>query len=284
MKVLSTQNIKKQAGFTLIELVVVMVILGVMAVGITGFMSLSSQVFVNVSERDEILSNARFVIERMNREVRNAVPNSARLLTTSGYQCLEFIPIKASTFYTKINVAPEDTSNSLTVIDFEDRQGNPYSCPAGCGDRVAVYPLEPSNLYIETPSSGAQTYVLTRYTPPMLPSNSEGTVTLNVSAVFAEHSPTSRAYFFGSPVSYCVFSNGDIERYADYSMSATQAIPSGGNSSLMAEEVLYSMAFPPFEIVGATLERNALVQSTLIFERDGEEISFNNEIQILNTP
>ena len=90
-------------GFTLIELVTVIVLLGIMATGIGGFITLSTQTFVNVSERDELLASARFAIERLNREVSNAVPNSIRIATDidSNRQCLEFMPIQASTSYTR---------------------------------------------------------------------------------------------------------------------------------------------------------------------------------------
>jgi len=198
---------RKVKAFTLIELVLVMVILGVMSVGIAGFISMSSQVFVNVSERDEILSNARFVIERMNREVRNAVPNSTRILTTSSFQCIEFMPIKGSAFYTEIPVAPEPISKNFTVIDFVDRLGNSYQCPAGsCNDYVSVYPIDSSDIYVANLVSGVRTYPMSEYAPPVLPLV-EGTVTIAspvLGAVFGAESPTSRAYFFDSPISYCV--------------------------------------------------------------------------------
>ena len=89
----------KESGFTLLELIIVIILLGVMAVGITGFITLSTQTYLNVTERDELLASARFAVERLNREVRNALPNSLRVKTNvdTNKQCLEFIPIQAST-------------------------------------------------------------------------------------------------------------------------------------------------------------------------------------------
>ncbi|AVV84022.1 MSHA biogenesis protein MshO [Shewanella putrefaciens] len=47
-----------------------------------------------------MLSQSRFVVERMTRELRSAVPNSVRVNTDSlTYQCIEFVPIQASTSY-----------------------------------------------------------------------------------------------------------------------------------------------------------------------------------------
>ena len=87
---------KKTNGFTLLELIIVIVLLGVMSVGISGFITLSTQTYLNVSERDKLLSSARFAVERLNREIRNSVPNSIRITPItllSTQQCLSLIHI-----------------------------------------------------------------------------------------------------------------------------------------------------------------------------------------------
>ncbi|MDG1750525.1 MAG: type II secretion system protein, partial [Thalassotalea sp.] len=64
----------KHKGFTLIELVTVIVILGVLAVGISSFLQFGTRIFSETSARDELISSARFSVERINREVRHALP------------------------------------------------------------------------------------------------------------------------------------------------------------------------------------------------------------------
>ena len=61
------------------------------------------------------------VIERLSRELRNAVPNSIRVQSWAGgrAQCLQFTPIVASTVYTDIPVSPETPSKSLSVIPLQ---------------------------------------------------------------------------------------------------------------------------------------------------------------------
>ena len=89
-------------GFTLMEMILVIIILGIMGAGISGFISLSTQSYLNATNRDELIGNARFVIERLSRELRNAVPNSIRVQSWAGnrLQCIQFTPIVASTVYT----------------------------------------------------------------------------------------------------------------------------------------------------------------------------------------
>ncbi len=43
---------KRMNGLTLMELIIVIILLGVMAVGIAGFITLTTQTYLNVSERD----------------------------------------------------------------------------------------------------------------------------------------------------------------------------------------------------------------------------------------
>ena len=275
----------KSSGFTLLELIIVIIILGIMSVGIAGFISLSTQTYLNSTERDELLSSARFAVERLNREVRNAVPNSLRTFNSNSAQCLEFTPIKASTIYIDIPVVPDDKSGEIEVVSFVDSSGNPFACSGFCNDYVAVYPLQPSDIYDLNVNLGEGKVTAFKafanlpgsiWTIPIQP---------NAGMVFDEHSPTKRAYVFDAPVSYCV--NGtELKRYYGHAFNASQSLqPSGGSGSvLMAESLIFDQNYLPFKVLPATLQRNAMVQIKLNFDRDGEVISFNNDIHIKNVP
>lgn len=279
---------KRTAGFTLMELIIVIILLGVMAVGISGFIKLTTQTYLNVSERDELISSARFVVERLNRELRNAVPNSLRQLNSVTEQCLEFTPILASTVYTDIPVNP-DNSDTLEVIPFIDIDGNDYVC-ANCSDAIVVYPTNTDGEDIYTAANNKR-YSLEDYTLPIAPAQ-VATLTLEAAESFAEHSPTNRAYIINSPVTYCVIAQAGeakVVRYSNYSFQQTQPSSSdlitlGASSSLMAESVVYSQAEIPFIVLNATLQRNAVVQTKLVFLRDSERVVFDNAVHINNVP
>ena len=59
-------------GFTLIELVVVILLLGVMATFTSQFISTGTQLYADASAREQLMSDVRFGVERLNREVRDA--------------------------------------------------------------------------------------------------------------------------------------------------------------------------------------------------------------------
>jgi MSHA biogenesis protein MshO len=240
---------KSPSGFTLIELITVIVIIGVLASATTTFLKFSTLIYTETTARDQLVSSARFVIERLNRDIRNALPNSLRLNTTK--QCLEFMPIIESTIYTDIPVAPEQSSTEVKVIPFSQNFDSNW--------QAIVYPLIPDDVY----TNNSKKYNVVSITD-------EGNVrkiTLDGSVLFAEHSPTQRIYFINevNKVSYCL-SNNTLTR----------------NGILMAEDIYNTR--DPFEIIAATLQRNALVQIHLQFEKNSEHITFNNEVQVLNVP
>ncbi len=264
----------KVAGFTLMELIIVIIILGVMSVGITGFIKLSTQAYLNVTERDELLSNARFSVERLNREVRNAVPNSMRETRSATTHCLEFVPIIASTIYNDIPVAPEAAIKNLKVI--------PFQLPNSTNPVVIVYPLNSTEVYQDHNLSSGKAFLINKY-PESTTTDGIDIMELVNSVQFSQDSPTNRVYVFNTPVSYCI-SGETITRYVDYDFEEVQPLPpfSQGSNSLMAINVNFSDS--SFTVINASLQRNAVVQIKLNFSRDGEDVLFDNAIHINNIP
>ncbi|WP_281559619.1 type II secretion system protein [Thalassomonas sp. RHCl1] len=291
LHVLRCRPSKPSNGFTLIEFVIVIILLGIMAAGIGGFVTLSTQTFVNVSERDELLASARFAIERLNREVSNAVPNSIRIKTDSdtNQQCLEYIPVKASTTYTRI---PELGSSGLTmdVIPIKTSTGEFFECGIFCPSAITVYPLDSSEVYIDVnnnplPTSG-QTAGIKELDIPSPEDSDLWVVTLKGDEppgfTFTRTSPTQRAYIFDDPVAYCV-DNNRLLRYEGHGISQNQDLVPPTPSVLMAENIVDIDAGDlPFSLEAPTLQRNALVKLKLTFERDDEQIVFDHAIHLKN--
>lgn len=236
----------KSSGFTLIELIVVIVILGVLASAITTFIKFGTQIYTETTARDQLVSSARFAIERLNREVRNALPNSLRLTNTG--QCLEFTPIIESTTYTDIPVAPELARSTINVIKFDEAFDASWD--------AVVYPLNVDDVYGNNDKVHGVSSIDN--------TGNEWLITLDNSVLYADESPTQRLYFIKGSVEYCL-QNRTLLR----------------NGTLMAQDIDNTA---PFEVLAATLQRNAMVQIHFRFEKNNEKITFNNEIQVLNVP
>lgn len=245
---------KHQSGFTLIELVIVMVLLGVLSVGISNFLKFGTQIYSETSARDQIISSARFAVERLNRELRHALPNSVRLTNSS--QCLEFIPIIESTIYTEIPVPPEPATNEMTAIKFDDSLFNSNLS-------AVVYPLSEDDVYSVTGvlENSGKVFGVNSITDD---TTDEWTLSFDENVQFPQDSPTNRIFFINGSVTYCL-TNTTLTR----------------KGVLMAENIINNA---PFDVVKATLQRNAIVQIRLTFENNTEQVTFNNEVQLPNVP
>jgi MSHA biogenesis protein MshO len=240
----------KSSGFTLIELIVVIVIVGVLATATSTFIKFATQIYTETTARDQLVSSARFAIERLNRDIRNALPNSLRL--TNSNKCLEFTPIIESTIYTDIPVSPEIARNNINVIRFDEAFDSNW--------KAIVYPLSPLDVYPVSPSDFDKVHEVAS----IVTTGDEWVMTLANDVVFAEDSPTRRIYFINGDVEYCLLNN-----------TLTR------NGTLIAQDIYNSS---PFEVLAATLQRNAMVQIHLLFKKNSEYVTFNNEVQVLNVP
>lgn len=278
-------------GFTLIELILVIIILGIMAAGISGFITLSTKTYLNATNRDELIGNARFVIERLSRELRNAVPNSIREKSWFGdrVHCIQFTPIVASTVYIDIPISPEPASKELKVIPFNGEDGSPYECDiiAGCTDLVTVYPLGHGDIYDDHTTETGKIFRIANIDK----SAPEWKINiLNTDEItFDEDSPTQRLYITKEQVSYCTLpvpeaSSATIIRYKDDITEGEQTLPASRRYYMAGYLINDLRNDKPFHYEPASLQRNAVVQLHFNFTKEDENYVFDHEVHINNVP
>lgn len=261
-------------GFTLIELLVSMVLLGILSVGVSSFLQFGSQIYADATARDQILSSARFAVERLNREIRASLPNSARITSNS---CLEFMPIQSSAIYVDIPVLPDSASDKITIVPTSTN----VSVTNIVNFKAIVYPITTDDVYL---TSNQKFFPIDSAVYSANPAIDPHVLTLDSSVLFSEESTTNRVYFIDDSVMYCIEGSDDnnsLIRYDVTSHSITGE-PSGlSNRAVMAE---FLKDVSGFSASGANLQRNAIVSIRLHFVRQFEEIIFENEIQVPNVP
>ncbi|HDM8050943.1 TPA: prepilin-type N-terminal cleavage/methylation domain-containing protein [Vibrio fluvialis] len=114
-------------GFTLIEMILTIIVGSILVLGIAGFVELGSRGYADTVARQRIQTQAKFVLEKMARELRHAIPNSLAISTdTASQQCLSFYPIVYSGFYAldeadekQLSFIVGNVSGSTTALNFD---------------------------------------------------------------------------------------------------------------------------------------------------------------------
>lgn len=134
-------------GFTLVELVMVIVIGGVLAATLAVFLRPALDTWLALRSRTELSYQAAAALRRMRDEVRIAVPNSIR---TPGSQCLELVPAKAGARLRRAadtspgaTTVPLDTSTTTTQFDVLSA----FAQPAAVGDLVVIDNQNPGDVH-----------------------------------------------------------------------------------------------------------------------------------------
>ena len=146
---------RTQHGFTLVELVLVIVITGIIAATLTVFVRPAIESYLTSRSRADLTDQAETALRRMVNDVRVSVPNSIR---TPGSQCFELIPTSTGGRYRSgpdtVNDALStctastcsawlDTSQATTAFDVL----SPLSATPAAGDWVVVGNQNPADVY-----------------------------------------------------------------------------------------------------------------------------------------
>jgi MSHA biogenesis protein MshO len=268
----------RQRGFTLIELVMVIVIMGVVASMVAVFMKNPIDAYFASGRRAALTDVADTTVRRIARDVRRALPNSIR---TSGTTCLEFIPTKTGGRYRNDSTAAGLDFTSASGDASFNMLGLNTALPAAqqmaANDLVIVY-----NLGI----TGSDAYNADNSSPiTSLGTESGGETPVNISAKqFLLPSASSRFHVVSSNekmVSY-VCSGSNLYRTVSNTLTTSASCPASG--SVIASNVNCSNT--SFGYTGSDLQRNALVNMVLSI-RDStltETVTLQHEVHVNNTP
>ena len=294
-----------QTGFTLIELIMVMVITGIISTVVAMFLKAPVDQYMDIARRAEMTDIADTALHRMARDIRTAVPNSVRLPILAGSTYIEFLPTKtggryranpatsgvaqcggtlaqdifdftiADTCFEILGPAIDFTADDQIVVGSTQSNGNPpYQDPtaAACG-------MAATTTCIRRPVSAGGAGVQQRVV--MTSAYAFPSFAVLAGQRFEVVPSDQQAVTYACEnVGGAVDGTGTLTRYWAYGFNAVQAAPPlSGSSALLADKIsacsiAYNTANP----------RNALVAITLTITRGGESISLYQEIHVNNTP
>jgi len=283
-----------ERGFSLVELVVVIVITGVIASVVGLFITGPIQGFLDQARRAELVDSAQQAMTRMGRDLRGALPNSVRI--NPGRNALEILVTLDGDRYRVETPGAAADRLDFTAADSSFNTFAPLSRPPvlpaiGTPYRVtgaiAIYPLrqEGARPYQDAVMTASGAIDIT-------PVTNNGQTEYQVSLTsapgapgahrFPFDSPTRRVFLVEGPVTY-LCNPPQLLRYAGYGVTAAHNVPPAGVGTVVVANV-QSCAF---EYDPGTAERNAVVSLVLALadpDVPDERIRLIRQIHVDNTP
>lgn len=274
-----------QRGFTLVELVMVIVIMGVIGGMVAVFMKSPIDAYIDSARRAALTDVADTAVRRMVRDIRKALPNSIRTPTN---QCLEFIPTKTGGRYR----ADRDAGGSGDFLDFTaadtsfNMLGSNIALPAdqriAPGDVIVVYNLgiPGADAYLQNNTATVAAAPAKSGTPVETTIAIASTLTPTASnMLFPLASGSNRFHVIPKDEKVVAYVCSGSKLYRTVSTTFTSACPTTG--AILASNV----SSCNFVYNGTDLQRNALVQLSITFtDSSGESVSLYHEVHVNNTP
>jgi len=283
---------RNQRGFTLVEMVAVIVITGILGGMVAIFISGPVQGYVDSARRADMTDSADVALRRMARDIRTAVPNSVRLPVPAGSAYIEFLPTKAGGRYRAQDCIPSCAGDILdfTIADTSfDILGSAISLLRGDTDDTSDQIVIGSTTQNGNPPYD-KTFAGNGIRRPFkgVTGTWSNVQILGVQFPVAAELPSHRFDVVSGAqqaVTYACenvgLTNGDgtgmLRRYWSYGFNPAQvAPPLVGSSAILADKIgSCNIVYDPTQ---------QLVSITLGITRSNDSVSLYQEIHVSNAP
>lgn len=285
----ATRAGRSRRGFTLIELVMVILIAAILAVVVGRFIAQPVEGYLDADRRARLVDLADTALQRMTREIRLALPNSIRV-SGSG-DAVEFLRVLTGGRYRR--ASPGDPLDFTLSTDSFDVLGTlldagriaaaggatQADCVADTVDCLVIY---------NTGQPGADAY--SQDNVAAIRAAAAGSVTFARNSPFPLTSAQQRFYVVDTPVTLLCDATGaeNIRRYSNYAITANHSavdepaelLGAGAAESLLVEQVSACR----FSYQPGTATRGGLVTVALTVAEAGEQVSVMQQVHVSNLP
>ncbi len=297
-------------GFTLIELIVVIVLLGVMSAGAGLLITRPIEAYGDQLRRQQLVDSAEMAMRKIETDIRRALPNSLRRIDNSptGW-VLEMVNTvdgaryrdEAGGGFSSVNdilsfttAGGDQQFNLLGNFTELSVAGSPYT-----DYRAVIYNTAPTDIYPDASLLTSSTGVISRAgftlasVSPVGATDSTGDehqLTLDNLFQFDFQSPTQRIFIVDGPVSYvCDSSTGLLTRFDGYAyQSAQSTIDTVAKLTALGanvDRVATQLSACNIDYQAGSPQRGALITLDLsLTDEAAESIGLLHQVHVDNVP
>jgi len=290
----------KQSGFSLFELILVIVLLGIMASGAGLLITPPIDAYSDQVRRQLLVDQAEMALRQIARDVRRALPNSIRTTPVGAGWALEMVNTVDGARYRDefggLFITDDDILDFTSpdaAFNFLGSLNLPASSALSANQRLVIYNTAPANIYNDA-VSGASLGIITPFgtvmdlTEVTMGGEVEHHLELDTPFQFSQQSPGQRVFIVDGPISYiCDPASGRITRYSDYDYADLQPTGAPGlefDGPVVDGPVVTQVIACSFNYTAGTAQRGGLITLEISLSDSGETVTLLHQVHVGNVP
>ncbi len=291
---------KKQSGFTLVEIIIVIAIMGIIGGLASLIIGRSLDSYAALERREQLQTSVRLAVERISRELRHALPQS--ICVSDGASCVStsqnrfyFIPVKDSGRYQdrpgaytapppiqrdQLPVTPQ-SGDRFDVLSTDGKNAGDNRLNASANDWVAVYNINNTDIYLGINNIRQQINTVVQKDI-----DNDGDVTTDIDQIqfggnvsFANHSPARRFHIIDASRQVTLFYLNGTNLYRDTTNFANPDTSGAGSRLLMENVQSCTFTYTP-----GSQSRAGLLRINITVAKQAEQIQVIHDAHVYNTP
>jgi MSHA biogenesis protein MshO len=291
-----------QTGFSLLELILVIVLLGILASGAGLLITTPIKAYNDQLRRTQLVDQAEMALRQIARDIRGALPNSIRTNQNmaTGVTALEMVNIVAGARYR------DEAGGTFTAPfhTFDYKQADTDFNFLGTlvsgmttiptGQRVVIYPTLTSNrepnIYPEA-FSNSNVSIVTPANSTLTLSQNDDEQHLNITPAFKfeDPSPGQRSFLIDGPVSYICdpLDQAKMTRYTNYPFLLNQPTTDTFSDFNEVRQGTVATQLTACSITydAGSAQRNGVVTLSITLSDDTDEgVTLFHQVHVVNVP